>query len=498
MKKLNRKINIKNLLINTHYLNSIIKNDKYKPNYHFTIPFDLGFPADPNACFYYNGKYHLMYIYESRLDSYRWAHVISNDLLHWVRLQDAIIPDEIDGGIYSGGVYLENDKAYITYWALGKNNNSDGIRMATSKGPDFLIWEKVPGYIIKNKELGIAEVNGIEIGSADPSNIFKNNDKYYMQLGNLCLLNKYRDQKDNVNYNRIKGDHSYLLESNDLLNWYYLHEFYDQVKQNDEDDCMCPFFGLLPKEYDAKEFSDKYLQLFLSHNKGVQYYIGSYDKKNNKYLIEKNGQMSFIDNALFAPEGLYTKDGRLVSFYWQRDNLDDNLERELMKGWSGIHSLPRELFLTNDNSLGIAPLRELKLLRIPTNNKFNSSINDNCEIVISNINKEKHTKVGIRIDFGNQGYVLIYIDLTNNTLVFDLLNSNTLGRKVKDIAPIKDDVEQFLDIFIDKCMIEAFVSNKQAISRQVFEANPGERSISLINDSKDELKLEIYEMMPTK
>jgi len=498
----------------THEIIDKIINDPYRPNYHFCVPFDLGFPADPNAPFYYQGKYHLFYIYESRNDSYRWGHAISNDLLHWSYLPDALTPDNLDGGIYSGGIYLKDDTAYIVYWALGKNGCPDGIRIATSKGPNFIKWEKQENLVIENISNGVAKVkdlngNIIEIGSADPSNIWKNNEKYYMQLGNLCLLNKYRDCGEEYSY--LKGDHAYLFESKDLFNWNYIGEFYDRDKTNkytdESEDCMCPYFGELPFKKEAEKMSGKYIQLFLAHNKGTQYYIGEYNKKQNKFIIERHGRMSFVDNCLFAPEAMLTKDGRLVSFYWQRDNIDDDLERELQKGYSGIHSLPRELFLHEDNCLGISPIREIKKQRITIyENKKEVSIltknilnTDCCEIVIKNLNKNCKGKVGIDIDLGGQGNIEIYLDYSNNSLVFDLTNSKSLGRKVKDIAPIKLDVidNQFIDIFIDKCVIDAFACDYQAISRQVFDTKPNSRKISIINENNNDISIDIFEIMPT-
>lgn len=478
-----------------------IKNDKERPKYHFCALCDLGFPFDPNAPFFYNGMYHMFYIYESRNDSYRWAHSISEDLLHWTPLPDALIPDENDGGIYSGGVYLKDDTAYVIYWALGKDGKPDGIRIAKSVDDKFINWQKIDGQIVTNVQEGVANIldkngNLIEIGSADPSNIWECNGKYYMVLGNLCLLNKYRESKE------IElGDHGYLFESDDLINWQYLHEFYDRKKDNsftdESEDFMCPFFGKIPN-------SDKYILLFLAHNRGTQYYIGDYDTINQKFIIEKHGRMSFVDNCLFAPEAMYTPDGRLLSFYWQRDNQDDDLKRELEKGWSGIHSIPRELFLHENGVLGIKPLRELKNLRnnIISNSKVTKETlytkkdfdTDCCEIIIKNIEKT----AGVSINLGNNGTVFIYLDLEKNQLVYDLTESNSKGRKVKDIAPIDPTFKnQYLQIFIDKCSIEVFVSEHQAISRQVFDTNPNNREISFIGNNLDDVLVDIYDISPT-
>ena len=317
-----------------------------------------------------------------------------------------------------------------------------------------------------------------------------------MVLGNLCLLNKYRESKE------IElGDHGYLFESDDLINWKYLHEFYDRLKDNsytdESEDFMCPFFGKIPN-------SEKYILLFLAHNRGTQYYIGDYDTINQKFIIESHGRMSFVDNSLFAPEAMYTPDGRLVSFYWQRDNQDDDLDRELEKGWSGIHSIPRELFLHKNGLLGIKTLEELKSLR--NSIYLDKSINDDliftkkdfdtdcCEIILKNLNKT----TGVSINLGNEGVVNIYLDFDKKELVYDLTNSNSKGRKVKDFAPVDLSFDDnYLQIFIDKCSIEVFASNHQAITRQVFDTNPGNREISFIGNDFSNVLVDIYEICPT-
>ena len=76
----------------------------------------------------------------------------------------------------------------------------------------------------------------IYFGSADPSNIWKKDGKYYMLTGNLLVLRKYgsrgaglpanRDEpelpEDSLNY---QGDWLDLFVSEDLQKWDYLHRF---------------------------------------------------------------------------------------------------------------------------------------------------------------------------------------------------------------------------------------------------------------------------------
>ena len=40
-------------------------------------------PGDPNAAWYYNGRYHMHYIYETEESGFSYAHVSSKNMVHW-------------------------------------------------------------------------------------------------------------------------------------------------------------------------------------------------------------------------------------------------------------------------------------------------------------------------------------------------------------------------------------------------------------------------------
>ena len=83
--------------------------DDTRPGWHFAVPGDYGLPGDPNGAFFADGRYHLMYLYDCRSDSFRWGHISSADLLHWRAHPDAVVPDRLDGGIFSGGAFVDGD-----------------------------------------------------------------------------------------------------------------------------------------------------------------------------------------------------------------------------------------------------------------------------------------------------------------------------------------------------------------------------------------------------
>ena len=65
---------------------------------------------------------------------------------------------------------------------------------------------------------------------------------------------------------------------------------------------MCPSLLRLPDRRSNGRLTDKWMQLFISHNKGAQYYIGSL--QDETFFPEEHGRFSWRDNTLFAPEAL--------------------------------------------------------------------------------------------------------------------------------------------------------------------------------------------------
>ncbi len=157
-----------------------------------------------------------------------------------------------------------------------------GIGIARSAGHPYDVWTKLPeNPVIRSTEFGVTETRSPDgqplfLGSADPSNIWKHNGRYYMLTGNLLVLNKVGRQPDAPLSEQ--GDRLYLFESQDLKTWTYRHVFYQRRPEwtDRSGDNMCPSFLPLPSRPDGGKPSGKHLLLFISHNKGCQYYIGTY------------------------------------------------------------------------------------------------------------------------------------------------------------------------------------------------------------------------------
>ena len=354
----------------------------------------------------------------------------------------------------------------------------------------------MPEYAVVSDIWGVTESPEGYLGSADPSNIWKIGDKYYMLTGNLCVLNMFRDMPDAPK--KYLGDHTELFVSKDLKKWEHKGQFYNRREDNswtdESEDDMCPSFLPLPDGKNSGRLSGKYLLLFIAHNKGTQYYIGTY-KEGYRFIPEKHGRMSRVDNCFFAPEALMTPDGRQVMWAWMQDNpsgtCDSRLEKEY--GWSGVYSFPRSLWLNEDGGLGMAPVDEIKNLRYNYTDNISELSGTSCEIIVRFASPGKNG-IKVRCSADGKEYTRIYYDNEKKELVCDMSNSGSQFRKVESLPfELKEGEKLEIHILIDKSVIEVFANERQAIARRIYP-DPESTGIELEGDI---LSAEGWEIMPT-
>lgn len=481
--------------------------DPYRPTYHFAIPDDNGVPGDSNGAFFADGIYHLMYLYRNTdKNAFHWGHMSSLDLLHWRQHPDALTGFRGDEGCFSGGAFVDEDgRAYLTFWKFAAKDGSDnsGIAMVCAD-PPYEVWERMEPIAVNASEWGILDLvwNGEirHVGNADPSNIWKKDGYYYMQLGNLCVLNQYGREVDSPDL--YKGGWTELYRSADLKNWEYRGRFYPNTYTGENDwpdateDDMCPSFLPLYDKMAGGEFTGNYLQLFIAHNKGCQYLVGPLD--GEYFKPQHHGRMSWRDSAYFAPEALVDEQNRHIIWTWLRDDLPNAFDRF---GWSGVFSFPRCVWWEN-GTLRMAPAEELE--RLQYHPKTLSDVVRGVLPVKGDTFRAKLTfdgsgKQGLRLreDEESGEYTEIYYDPSQKKLVFDATQSGSEGWKIREEAPfaLLDGEDLELDIFVDKSVVEVYANTRQAICRRVYPTCPGKaQKVTLVGDGLKELSA--WDMFP--
>ena len=130
-------------------------------------------PGDPNCAFYWKGQYHLHYIYNHR-EGFAFAHVSSDDMVHWKWHPTTLTPGFTGHGMFSGtGFITKEGKPAIIYHGQGSNKN----QIAFAVDDELEKWTK-PEPIIPTDSSGKV----VQMRSWDPD-CWLNHGVYYATSG---------------------------------------------------------------------------------------------------------------------------------------------------------------------------------------------------------------------------------------------------------------------------------------------------------------------------
>jgi beta-fructofuranosidase len=252
------------------------------------------------------------------------------------------------------------------------------------------------------------------------------------------------------------------------------------------------------------------LLLFISHNKGCQYYVGDYDTNNDRFIPTNHGRMTWVDNTYFAPEALIDHRGRQIMWAW----LTDNPGGEEARGWSGVYGLPRSLWLGEDGTLRMRPVKELQMLRSAERTwrnitlsdgdmqRLDGVVGDSCELEIS-VDSVTAKQIGLKVRAapGGEEETLLYYDTKAKQLVFDSTKSGVDGRRAVERAPLELGADETLRlrVFIDKSVVEVYANDRQGICRRVYPGRNDSLGIVLFTVGGEARlsSVRAWEMMPS-
>ena len=180
--------------------------DPHRPRYHIVPP--TGWLNDPNGPIQWRGQYHLFYQHNPTtpffpgtpsLGTMHWAHLVSEDLMHWEELPVALSPTA--GGPDAGGCWsgcAVDDRGVPTLIYTGVYPERQCV--ATSRD-DLLTWDKYAGNPVI-----AAPPEGLDVtGFRDP-HVWREGDRWQMLLGSGI---------------RRLGGAVLLYSSPDLVHWEY-------------------------------------------------------------------------------------------------------------------------------------------------------------------------------------------------------------------------------------------------------------------------------------
>jgi len=433
-----------------------ILGDPARPGYHFVMPEGIAVPFDPNGAIYWKGRYHLFYIFQdsrSGKKSDHWGHVSSTDLFHWRHHPTGLLD-----GMYSGNCFINGDGVpTICYHQVGQGN-----AMAVALDDDLNEWQKLDTNPITPKTEEGDEHHG-KYRSWDPF-AWLDGGIYYAIFG---------------------GKHPAIAKAPSLSGeWQYVGDLFAHGVEGvplDEDVSCAELFRL----------GDKDVLLCISHKLGCRYYLGEW--KDEQFYPEFHGQMSWVDNTVFAPESLQDDQGRRIMWSWLFDYGSFGVRRE--QGWSGTMSLPRVLSLSEDGQLVMDVPREIESLRYDAFTRRNFTLQSDTGLVVDEIrgnSLELYVEIessdaqefGIKVCVSPDGqeFTVISYDRGEGKLKVDARMSGPEDKaKSVEAAPfeLKNGERLKLRVFVDKSVVEVFANSRQAVVRRIYPAQPDSLGVSL-------------------
>lgn len=358
-------------------------NQPYRTSYHFQPP--KNWINDPNGPLIYKGIYHLFYQYNPKgavWGNIVWAHSTSTDLINWTPHPHAIypsIPSDINGCWSGSTTILPDGTPAILYTGINPQNQQvQNLALPKNVSDPYLIeWVKTP----KNPLMAPTHQNMINASSfRDPTTAWLGPDK----LWRVIIGNKRRQRGIVI-----------LYKSKDFIHWEKAKHPLHSVKDIGMMECpdFFPVSTTTVTGLDTSNLGNKVkhvLKASLDNTKHDYYTIGTYNVDKDVYVPDKG----FVD----GDEGLRYDYGkyyasktffdsarqRRILMGWANESTDATAD--IKKGWSGIHTIPREIWLHKSGKQLIQwPVKELEKLRLKRVDKSNNVLKGGSVLEVSGI-----------------------------------------------------------------------------------------------------------------
>jgi sucrose-6-phosphate hydrolase SacC (GH32 family) len=461
--------------------------DPHRPTWHFVSPEGHCMPFDPNGAIWWNGRYHLCYIFQDQR-GHCWGHASSHDLVHWRWHEPALVPapGDVDRGIFSGNCFVNKDgAATMLYHGVDAGNC-----IATSADPNLDRWAKLPtNPIVPNPKLGSPESK--LYNSWDPHGWLEG-DMYYAIFGGNPGLPRRRPGEPGT------CTPPALFKGKSLDQWTFVGPFmaHDMPDVADFEDVSCPDFFPL---------GDKHVLVCISHACGARYYVGRWE--NEKFYPELHRRMNWPGGACFAPETLRDGKGRRILWTWALE------ARSWDKfAWSGVMTLPRVLSLAPDHTLFIDPIEELRQLRTKPRTRRGVRVKPNCPVRLEEIRGDslelelmirpgsaKRFGLKVRCSPGGEEETVIWCDPAAGVLRIDVAKASldpdvvyrTYAMRQGDNPTVTAQEAPFalaasepltLRVFLDRSILEIFANRKQCLTQRIYPTRTDSLDIVLVSE----------------
>ncbi|XP_050228907.1 acid beta-fructofuranosidase-like [Mercurialis annua] len=318
---------------------------------------------DPNGPFYYKGWYHLFYQYNPNAAVWgdiAWGHAVSKDLINWLHLPLALVPDQWYDqiGVWSGSATILPDGKIVMLYTGGTKDSAQVQNLAYPEDPcDPLLikWVKYSGNPVLVPPPGVHSTD-----FRDPTTAWLTSEgKWRITIGVQVDKNGSAlvyDTEDFINYELQEG----MLHGVDKSGMWECVDFYPVSKTSGN--------GL-----DTSVNGSEVKHVFkISHvDTQYDYYaIGSYDEKNARWYpdnldVHAATGLRHDCGKFYASKSFYDENKkRRVLWGWIPES--DSKDADIKKGWVSLQSIPRTIVLDTKTGTNLLhwPVEEVESLRL--------------------------------------------------------------------------------------------------------------------------------------
>lgn len=384
------------------------KNDFARPKYHFSSP--AGLLLDVWGGIYKDDKYHIFYDTNYNNDPRRMAgavgHLISTDMIDWHELPFALVPQEEKGelNLNDGFIVMDkNEKPLMFYTRCFEDINVNREHVAVRGSDDLLLWERM-----NNGEAVLTMENHggpTFLSTWSDVVIFNEKGRTFMIISKCTRTD---DKQDMIPI--------YEAVDDTLLKWEYKGVFLEHTGE-----CI-----------NFVKIKDKWVLIYSPYN-NPQYFVGDFDIDNYKFVVEKQGILSYgyvsqgcklydISRGFYATSTFKGKGDNIYIIGWL-SGFEDTID------WNGCVSFARQLDLDDQNNLIMRTVKALDSLRkekVTLENTTNLGRSFELDLKVS-LDREQQLELGVENSFK--------LEIKNNhfkfnDIEFDFENTENLNIKM--------------------------------------------------------------------
>jgi beta-fructofuranosidase len=420
--------------------------DPLRPIFHLTAP--GGWLNDPNGLCHWRGEYHAFWQthpFDAGWGPMHWGHACSTDLAHWRRLPIALAPSapwdsapdpKLVQGVFSGSAV--DDGGALTLLHTGHVDGRHPMEvqcLATSR--DGIHFEKHPQPVIAAPPPEAGE------DFRDPK-VWRHDGAWWMVLGTT---------KDGV-------AKVLLHRSADLRRWDYrgvLCE--DRMK----------IFGMWECP-DCFALGGEHV-LVVSPMRGARnlVMVGELDLAGCRFQPHTRCRLDWGPD-FYAPQSFADAAGRRLALGWLCPHGAPN--PWLAQGWNGCLTVPRELRLLPDGTVGSRPAAELANLRRQTWNEAPGKLEGRR--VLTGRGRALEVRLRLRLDAGGPFGVSVLCDdqgrgptiwarRSEGRLSIQRAADAGLGLPIEAPLQVAVDEDLVLTVLVDRSVVEVFAQDGRVV-----------------------------------